>query len=121
MEEICNIEQSLAPLLENKNLYLASLSYSHEYFGNIIIVVSSNCGLSFKFIKEKGIFWCEIWHNNRWFFFEDLVEALDGKVDIVSKNFSSFVEMAAKYISDNIVAIATLFSNEKEVGCERFG
>jgi len=103
------LTNALDILLRDSVFRISGIDYNEKDFGNTYVVLSSNYQVDIRFIKERGVFWCEIGKAGVWFFLEDIFTLL-GITDLDSSTeFVEFIEKMAKLLRSNLSQIIKLF------------
>lgn len=120
--------KALDDLLRYSDFSISGIDYSEKNFGNTYIVLSSVYQVDLRFIRERGVFWCEIGKAGEWFFLEDILTLLGITELESSSEFMEFAEKVSKLVKRNLSQITNLFTesnflttkiNIKKIATER--
>lgn len=103
-------KNALNTLTNDGTFYIDQIDYDEKNFGNIYIVLSSNNQVDIRFIKDRGVFWCEVGQAGEWYFIEDVFTFIGVPVVSKSNNLIDFIAEMATLIKRNITKIFQAFN-----------
>jgi len=100
---------ALDTLIRDSDFCISGTDYNEKNFGNTYILLSSVYQVDLRFIRERGVFWCEIGKEGEWFFLEDIFTLLGITELDKSTEFIIFIEKMAKLLRGNLNQLRKLF------------
>lgn len=104
------IRNGLSILSSDGTFQIDRLDYDEKNFGNIYAVLSSNNQVHIRFIKDKGVFWCEVGHAGEWYFIEDVFSLIGVAVVNKSNDFIDYIAEIASLIKKNMTQVFQAFN-----------
>lgn len=103
---------ALNVLTNDGTFYISRINYDEKNFGNIYVVLSSNNQVEIRFIKDRGVFWCEVGQAGEWYFIEDVFTFIGVAVVNKSNDLIDFIAEMATLIKRNIPKIFQAFNTK---------
>ena len=104
------VKNALNALTNDGTFYINQIDYDEKNFGNIYVVLSSNNQVDIRFIKDRGVFWCEVGQAGEWYFIEDVFTFVGVSVANKSNDLTDFIAEMATLIKSNISKIFQAFN-----------
>ena len=104
------VKNALNAFTNDGTFYINQIDYDEKNFGNIYVVLSSNNQVDIRFIKDRGVFWCEVGQAGEWYFIEDVFTFVGVSVANKSNDLTDFIAEMATLIKSNISKIFQAFN-----------
>lgn len=104
------IKNALNPLTNDGIFYIDRVDYDEKNFGNIYVVLSSNNQIDIRFIKDRGVFRCEVGQAGEWYFIEDVLTLIGVTIANKSTDLVDFITEMATLMKRNISRIFQAFN-----------
>lgn len=115
-----NIQEQIYTALKDLTVdglfQIVQFKYDEDNFGNILIELKSTINVGIRFIKDRGISWCELRLDKEWYLFEDvsayfkiekmnnngsLIDVITQSSAVLRKNLAKIVEACdSEFIKD---------------------
>ena len=109
-----NVEETIRNafniLISEGNFIIDRIVYDEKSFGNICVNLSSAKKVNIRFIKDRGVFWCEVGQEGEWFFIEDVFTFMGVDVVIKSDDMIGFIEEMSTLIKNNTPRLFEAFN-----------
>ncbi len=106
------VKNALNVLTSGGIFHIDRIDYDEMNFGNIYVVLSSNNQVDIRFIKDRGIFWCEVGQAGEWYFIEDVFTFIGVTVVNKSNDLIDFIAEMATLIKRNMPQIFQAFNTK---------
>ena len=114
-----SVNNALSELTSGGLFDLIQIDYDEKNFGNICILLKSSKNLEIKFIKDKGVFWCEIGQAGDWFFIEDVFNAIEHPmgysieypIEYNGEGFIDYLNEISSLLTQNLQLIFHIFNS----------
>lgn len=106
------IENALITLTKDRTFYITQIDFNKENFGNYHVVLSSHNRVGIRFIRDRGIFWCELGRDEKWYFIEDVFNLIGVTITNKNNDFIDFIVEMATLIQKNIPQIFLVLSEK---------
>ncbi len=103
------IRIALNTLTNDGTFYVDRINYDEKGFGNIYVVLKSTNQVDIRFIKDRGVFWCEVGQAGEWYFIEDVFTLIGVPIVNKSNDLIDFIAEMATLIKRNIPQIFQVF------------
>lgn len=104
------VKNALNVLTSGGVFHIDRIDYDEKNFGNIYVVLSSNNQVDIRFIKDRGVFWCEVGQAGEWYFIEDVFTFIGVTVVNKSNDLIDFIAEMATLIKRNMPQIFQAFN-----------
>lgn len=104
------VKNALNVLTSGGVFHIDRIDYDEKNFGNIYVVLSSNNQVDIRFIKDRGVFWCEVGQAGEWYFIEDAFTFIGVTVVNKSNDLIDFIAEMATLIKRNMPQIFQAFN-----------
>ena len=106
------IRNALNVLTSDGTFQINRIDYDEKNFGNVYAVLSSNNQVHIRFIRDRGVYWCEVGYAGEWYFIEDVFTLID--VTFVNKysDLIDYIAGMASLIKQNIPQIFQMFNTK---------
>lgn len=108
-----NIEDTIRNTLNSQisdgTFRIERIDYDEKNFGNICVLLSSNRQINLRFIKDKGVYWCEVGQDGEWFYLEDVLTLIGESFSNSSEEFMEFIADIITLIKKNMSQISQPF------------
>ncbi len=106
------IKNALNLLINDGTFYIDRIDYDEKNFGNIYVVLRSNNQVDIRFIRDRGVFWCELGQAGEWYFIEDVFTFIGATVVNKSNDLIDFIAEMATLIKRNMPQIFQAFNTK---------
>ncbi len=106
------VKNALNVLTSGGVFHIDRIDYDEKNFGNIYVVLSSNNQVDIRFIKDRGVFWCEVGQAGEWYFIEDVFTFIGVTVVNKSNDLIDFIAEMATLIKRNMPQIFQAFNTK---------
>lgn len=113
------VKKSLDALTSGGIFHINRIDYDEKNFGNINALLSSNNQVDIRFIKDRGVFWCEVGQAGQWYFIEDVCAFIGVTVLKESNDFINYITEMSDLIRLNIAQIFDVFNTENSKDTQR--